>query len=789
MENSLLASEASYVGPLPPTRGIITVHNLYGVSHDLTTLRKWIRLNSAVYKTDRIDVRIDEGERKLWKALSHFADSECVLLSLRIAEGCSYGTVESLLEENVHDICLETTADDIETAEEDLSLFTRHNLPVRVILRATPQLSEKVSHVSNVLKSASAVEIAAFNVFARHVDCINPDKEHAVIAAMNEVARLLRDTSVDIRLTGLPFCLVDIENLPVAFNKRQCFLDHLQYYWNSLEFAERMYRFGSRRLSAAIENLLARKTSVHNLIDAALFPWIQDYPRFYIRVWMFHKLTRRLRFFIPKPRPLPETSEEMDEALVWYSREVMKRSGRICGPCKYRLVCDHLSHTFARHFPNTAISTVSGEPIPATCASVSTRKRYYDAIDQKRLHLPERLLKLADTTRETILRMTPTREISADTYDIEGRYTHHMPGAVRWLSFGAGEMESTVLDRLKPPFVLSYTIGGGIASHAGFSFGRYAKIVCPMVDYSHRLALGVDKDGFYVLLRDGQVVRPTEFEPGTHVPPKLGGVLEPRINLHNVDGMILTQTVLLWEGEQEPCKKIPTVKYSVVIISTRYTRRLQAALLSLAHQQGIENGLFEVVVGYVPGIDATDDLLDSIEASFPHLSVVRLPFAEGKIKAKGFMINESLSACSGKWILLMDADILLPPDTFTLLESIADNRHFIAPEGRKMLSPELTAKILLNEIRPWENYQELLQGPGEIRKREADGTPIGFFQCVRREILSRIPYHELDHFEASDWHFGRDVVMNYGWEYRIKDWYVLHLDHGGSQWYGTHKHR
>ena len=67
--------------------------------------------------------------------------------------------------------------------------------------------------------------------------------------------------------------------------------------------------------------------------------------------------------------------------------------------------------------------------------------------------------------------------------------------------------------------------------------------------------------------------------------------------------------------------------------------------------------------------------------------------------------------------------------------------------------------------------------------------PCGFFQCVRREVLETLPYEELDHFEASDWIFGRDVINRFGKETRLEGLDVLHLDHGGRQWYGTHKHR
>ncbi len=774
---------------LPSLRGIITACNAAGVEHDLTTLRKWIRLNNAVYKVDRIDMLVGADQAHLWRRLDDFALAERIKLCPRFSSLCPREKMQPVLDAKPHDVCIEHAVGDVQLLADWLTTLRAAAIPARVLLVATPDVLHRLDALEQALTDAKAVTIAAFDPFISCNHAADARQSAWAATQMNTLARSLGNTEIDACIAGLPFCHIDEDNLPLALNREQFFLDHLQYHQDAYVFAERMYRFRSCRVATAIENLLARRTSVHNLIDAALFPWIQDYPRLYIRIWMYHKLTRLLWFMQRKPRPLPETLSACEYELKRYRAEITRTQGNPCAQCRHRRICDYATLGFRTHFPGLEVTAQPGDALVAAPAVTQPRKRYYDDLDSQRKLLPQRLSALADYTRHLITHTEPTREISADTYDVLGRYTHHMPGAVRWLSFDKGELESTVLARLEPPFTLSLTLGGGIAAHAGFSFGRHAKILCPMIDYSHRITLSIDKDGYYVLLRDGQIVRPAEFESGMHLPARLGGVLEPRISFHNIDGMVLTQTVLLWEDVERTRAAMDEVKYSVIIVSTRYTRRLQAALLALAHQQGISPRLFEVVVGYVPGIDATDDLLDGIEKAFPEMRIVRSPFDEGRARSKGFMINESLRAASGEWVLLMDADIVLPPNTFAKLEAIEKDRHFIAPEGRKMLSYETTGRILLNEVRPWECYEEIMQEPGEIRKREADATPIGFFQCVRRAILARIPYHELDHFEASDWHFGRDVVARYGKEYRLENFFVLHLDHGGSQWYGTYKHR
>ena len=106
-----------------------------------------------------------------------------------------------------------------------------------------------------------------------------------------------------------------------------------------------------------------------------------------------------------------------------------------------------------------------------------------------------------------------------------------------------------------------------------------------------------------------------------------------------------------------------------------------------------------------------------------------------------------------------------------------------------MLPPAETAKVLLGELTPWQDWDQLLNGPGEFRRFEADGVPIGFFQCVRRSCMDKVPYLEMDHFEGADWSFGYTIRQNFGEETRLTGLPVLHLDHGGSQWYGTQKQR
>ncbi len=166
---------------------------------------------------------------------------------------------------------------------------------------------------------------------------------------------------------------------------------------------------------------------------------------------------------------------------------------------------------------------------------------------------------------------------------------------------------------------------------------------------------------------------------------------------------------------------------------------------------------------------------------------MRSPFTRHDTRSKGFIINESLGMVSGEWVVLMDADIMLPPDFFARLAELDASVKVAAPDGRKMLSPELTTRVLLGAEAPWEDYEAMLASEGEYRKTESDGVPIGYCQCVRREVFDKVQYMEFRHFEGADWQFGKEVVKHFGKEHRLEGCPVLHLHHGGSQWYGTEK--
>jgi hypothetical protein len=784
---------------LHPVRGIIATHDNRGRPFPLAALEKWIRLNTSIFKTEKIDVLARGGGLRLIPELLDFAAQDRVRLSLRTDGAEPPEIVPELVEHGVFDVLLAPVSAEETAWRAWVGAVKNAGLPLRVQI---PPPRGDIAGLAALLMAADVVNIAFRDPFLPVPPCADREESAAVLQRVNALTKRLEAAEVETNILFLPFCLLDEANRPNAVNRLQFFLDHQHYQRDAYEFAEKICTRGPHRLDKAAENLLARRKSVHNAIDRALLPWLIERPTHYIRFWMLHKLTRHLPL-ARKARAIPESYANYLARREWNERRKRFHPHPDCAPCRYRLICDQKSAWIEEMLPGAKITAIpentgtpreagavgEGRAIPDPLLLSRQRARFFDAADLPRRTFPEWQQKLAARTREILVRETPTREIPVNSYEIENHYNPFDDASTRWYSFAGTELESTPLAHLKPPFTLSLTFGGGIAEHIGFSFGTHTKIMCPMADYSHKLTLHVDKEGFYVLLRDNELMRPVEFEGFPRVPVRLGHSLTPRIAVHNVDGFLLTQTLMLWEDEAGARKAAEGVKYSVIIVSTRYTRRLQATLLGLAHQRDFDMSRAEIIVNYVPGIDATDDLLDSIGRTFPDLRIVPSPFAEENMRSKGFMINEAVKMAAGEWILLIDSDVVVPPDLFARIDAIEAGTHYIAPDGRKMLSPEKTARILLGEAHPWENYEELAAEEPDYRFREGDRVPCGFLQCVRREILEKVPYHELDHFESSDWIFGKAVQKYFGRETRLEGVVVLHLDHGGRQWYGTVKHR
>lgn len=768
---------------LTPVRGLVAMENSRRQRFAARDVQRWINLDRMMFKVEKIDLLMRHVDPDLLKAMAEYGRLNTnvnIRLSLRTDCADPPPRHDALKEARLIDVFLTPPAADSELFQQWLDVCREAGLPLRVQLRAPFDAALDVKAVAARLKKArvKSANIVLHDPFdGSSAETGKPD---ATIEKMNALAAAVAAEGVETNMYGLPLCLVEDRNAHLAGNSTRFFGDHQQYDRGAYELARKLYRRPLRTAALAMAVLLAGRTPLENPLDQWVVEWLLIRRRWwYSLLMLMHKVTLYSRLV---KGPVQENA-----ALVKSdSRQVRPDAvaeGPKCASCRLRRICDGVTPAVKRVLPGVQVRPREGQPVLAP--EPATRCRYYDKIDETRLKRESARNEMAEEAVQFMNRQT-SELVPSGSYRAVNTYSEIMSGAVRWHSATHGEKLSTGVAHVRPPFLLSCGIGGGVADLAGFAVGKHLRLVCPMLRASHELSLYVRKSGEYVLMRDGHPVAPTELKNPYFVPVLMPDWNEVCLSLWNIDGTITTQEVRIWKEPDAGSAPQPA-RFSVIIFSTRFSRRLQAALQSLAHQEGAAPGDIEVVVGYVPGIDATDDVLESCRLAYPKLRIRRAAFPESRANSKGFVINESIRQATGEWVILLDADILLPPDFFKRVGEETDGCVFMAPDGRVMLDSETTAKVLLGEIEPWRQWRALING-GEYRHREAEGIPIGFCQIVHKSCFEQVQYEEYEHFAVADSNFGLAMRKQFGQEKRLGGMPVIHLDHGGSRWFGTRGH-
>ncbi len=771
---------------LPPTRGLIVAHNRSGRPMRVIDLQRWLRLSRHLFKTDKLDVLANGETVAVLEDLLPSAAAYDVRLSLRTDASIPPYRLESLKRLGLFDVFLCPDSLDLDALRPWLSACRNLELPVRLRVPVAPIPKISPADLADELAGSGVVraDLSAWDAFDAHPAKPGVSPSRAVLEWMQEAAAALEERDVEANVLHVPFCFADEASWSRIADARQRAMDHAGYVPEAERLARRLFHARPMIAGVIVRMLLSNATLYRQPADRLLLPGLIHHNYLYLFARMYRRFTVHLRLARSVPAPVKQSVYE--EALTQARETDPAALPTPCRLCSLRRICDHVSHEAVAALPGIPASPVSGDHVVSPLHFSARQPKYYDELDAARAEADDRRAELAANALAIVTNRTPDLQVGPHDYSVEETYFDRMESGLKWWSVSNIERLSTPLGEFSPPLTISVDFGAGIADYVGFNLGRHCRLLCPMEGYRHNVTLHVAADGRYVLLRDRVPVRPAEFEGHYYLPARLGDRLKPRIAAWNIDECIATQNVRIWTGTPPAARRKP--KYSVIIVSTRFTRRLHAVLRSLAHQINFDLNTVEVIVNYVPGIDATDDLIDSAMMTYPNLHIVRNPFPERFINSKGFLINEAAKLAQGEWIMLLDSDTLLPPDYLAKVEAISAHAEFIAPDGRKLLPKDVTARILMGEIDPWDRWTELVAGAGEFRHRETYGIPVGFCQTFRAKYLDTFPYLEADHFETADMYFGAKMMEHLGEVSRLSGTPVLHLDHGGSQWYGTQKH-
>ncbi len=796
----------SHSSALLPVRGIVPVANRKGRPIADRDLHRWLRIERARNHVLKCDLLVHGPAPKRLPDLVAMGmgpvdphqdlPRPAAMIPLSLRTDCPDAPPDGLAELRdlgLLDVFLCPPRPDAAGLPRWLDAAAEAELPIRLQLQ--PPFAPDFDPIALAARAADAgvrmLNVCRSDPFQPAPPARSPDESRRIAATMCTLARAFHERGIETNLFGLPLCAVDPDLRDHAGGARRFFLDPQQYHAASYRFALALYPRHPAIISIAVAALLAHGASYSAPTDSRLLKWLIDGNKSMTHqaLMLISRYIRGLRLLPGTPRPEDRDADDYRAALE-AALPIPDADHPVCGACALRRVCDGDTPDLRKRLPGLPIVAVSGDPVASPAVLLARQPKRFDAVDSERTAEPEVLAELAREAHDIMNNAAPARTFGFDDIRPVNAYSMRMPGARRYLALLDRELLSTPLWWEEPPFTASITFGGGLADFIGFAIGDTIRLMCPMLDFAHQLVLHVTADGRYVLLRDGEIVKPTEFRGAALVPWRLPGLIQLRTAMWNVDGALCTQNPVVWQGRPEAAAARERVRFSVIVVCTRYARRLQAVLQSIAHQHDVDPGAIEVIVGYVPGADAVDDLITSMQLTHPDLRILRSPFHQSHLKSKGLIINRSVEMASGDWTVLLDADIVLPPDFFARLGALGNDVHFAAPMGRKMLTRDVTARLLLGDAAPWRDWDALLHGPGEDRygeQREGGVIPVGFCQCVRTACFEHVPYNEYDHFEGADWEFGRDIIERYGpcvW----LDVPVLHLDHGGSQWYGSNAH-
>ncbi|MEZ4704207.1 MAG: glycosyltransferase family A protein [Bdellovibrionota bacterium] len=315
--------------------------------------------------------------------------------------------------------------------------------------------------------------------------------------------------------------------------------------------------------------------------------------------------------------------------------------------------------------------------------------------------------------------------------------------------------QSTPLPVQSLPFSIS-AVFSGVAKGYGFFVNGHPLFVAP-TRASHRLTLEIDDQGKYEIKRDEQILSRSDL--WTQSPLYFGAIDEVRLGAFGINRSMITQSVLMKSSFANHSHT--NKEFSIVVCCTKYSRRLGQLIQSIARQK-YDLSRVEIMVAFVPGLDTTEDIVDTARLCWKDLSILPLPFPESLATHKWKMINRGISQSHGETIIVTDADMIFPPNLLETISSEYKDALFLGANGRKMLTPQTTAKILTGTIDPIENFDALINEPeaGELKLGEAKGKPIGYFQCFKREVFEKVQYRDLPHFEGSDG-FAEDVEKEF----------------------------
>ena len=194
---------------------------------------------------------------------------------------------------------------------------------------------------------------------------------------------------------------------------------------------------------------------------------------------------------------------------------------------------------------------------------------------------------------------------------------------------------------------------------------------------------------------------------------------------------------------------------SIIIVSYNTADFLQICLASLRLSSGVKKEIFVV------DNCSTDNSVQIVAEKFPEVSLI----INSENKGFGAANNQALSLCTGHYIVFLNPDTTVKPETLQKASEFMDSNQHIGLAGAKILNPDGTIQESVSYRYPGEKFTS-----GETANLQGNiACVLGAFMITRKELIKAIGGFDEDFFL-----YGEDQDL--AWRFREKGFSIGYID-------------
>ncbi|TVM02869.1 MAG: hypothetical protein CV087_08165 [Candidatus Brocadia sp. WS118] len=225
------------------------------------------------------------------------------------------------------------------------------------------------------------------------------------------------------------------------------------------------------------------------------------------------------------------------------------------------------------------------------------------------------------------------------------------------------------------------------------------------------------------------------------------------------------------------------IKFTFIIISYNYCKRLKLCLASLALQTFPKNQ-FEIIIANPESPDKLHTMVCDFKKKHPVMPIKEVVLEKSISLNRGKIYNELAWEAGGETLCLMDADAVLPPDGLQQIDqAVLEKPQLYHSCFRRDVPIEVVERFIVGELNLKDHFEILQTASRSIQESSWSSFKgkIGFLQIVNKETFLKTGYKENFYTVAeSDLEFANRYIWHSGdrrYDYRIPGLTVFHLDH------------